>query len=262
MPRLASLLLALALACVLPSTADARNLIRGAFGHGTLATAGAPCTTPGANPSNRRADCPGIEATAFDTCIRDGFDQLCDVRVTAQAPAGWRFARWSEQSDRCATSTIATCTIRSQEVNCDDEGENCVTNEPGPFVVIAEFVDTRAPTITNIAGPAQLDIAFDDARQQTFGFTTNEDDEAPRFRCQLDAAPTANCENPHRLNGLVDGIDRLCVTATDASGLASVPLCRTWQQETTPTVVLGNRPPAATDRDRRGLHVHVQQGRA
>jgi hypothetical protein len=74
-------------------------------------------------------------------------------------------------------------TFRSFEEDCDSAGENCTENEPGPCHVVAEFADVRAPTITAIAGPAANTVAFNDARRQTFGYTTDEDDEAPAFQC-------------------------------------------------------------------------------
>jgi hypothetical protein len=88
---------------------------------------------------------------------------------------------------------------------------------------------------------------FRDSRQQSFGFTTDEDDEAPSFMCRHDSGAFDTCSSPHVWSAIPDGVHNLCVTATDASGLQSAdPSCRRWEQETNPTAAIVNRPPNAT----------------
>ena len=61
---------------------------------------------------------------------------------------------------------------------------------------------------------------FDDSRRQTFVFRTDEDEEAPTFRCRRDREPFAACTSPHTWSGIPDGEHLLCIAATDASGTA------------------------------------------
>ena len=137
---------------------------------------------PPATPESVLAQCAPMGAAAFGTCTNAGRDQLCDISVTAQPRAGWVFRRWAPQSNRCPGATNPVCTFRTREIDCDAAGEHCTVNEPGPFRLIAEFADRRAPTVALTGGPRAGETVFDDARRVAFAFTTDENDEAPTFQ--------------------------------------------------------------------------------
>ena len=179
-------------------------LVRGAFGSGTLLASST--TRSGDAPVDAGGRARAVRAAAFGTGINAGRDQLCDIAVTAQPRAGWVSRRWAPQSNRCAGATNPVCMFRTREVDCDDTGENCTVNEPGPFPLIAEFADRRAPTVQSTSGPRAGETVFDDARRVAFAFTTDENEEAPTFRCGLDAGPQAACASPHTLAGVPDGL--------------------------------------------------------
>jgi hypothetical protein len=246
------LLLSLLLTAILPTVAAADDrLVRGVSGRGEVRASSdrvppPVCAAPAANPEARLIRCPEIAAADFGTCRNAGRDQLCDITVTAVAPAGWAFRRWSPASSRCAGQATPNCTFRTRETLCDPAGEQCTVNEPGPFVMDAEFTNTRAPTVTFGAAPAAGRTLFDAAREAAFVFDTDEPEEAPAFRCARDGAAPAPCPREHTLRELADGIHTLCVTAADVSGAVGAPVCRTWRQETPPLAQLLSRPPAAT----------------
>jgi hypothetical protein len=259
-----AVLMTLALMCALPAAAAAdTSLTRGAFGHGTIFAGSAPpCTTPASNPQGVRVDCSVIGAVGFHTCTRHPRDpgRDCEITVRAEAPTGWTFDHWSEDTGPgkpCSGAGASpTCTFRTQQTTCTDGGENCETKEFGPWVVIAHFVDTRAPTVSFGTAPVEGSVVFRDSRQQNFGFSTNEEerDEEPSFRCQRDSGAFVACANPQLWSAIADGVHRFCVAAQDASGLPlddadgqpSNATCRRWEQETNPTASIVNRPPGAT----------------
>lgn len=108
-------------------------------------------------------------------------------------------------------------------------------------------MDTRAPTVSLSEAPEEGSVVLRDSRQQSFGFITSEDDEAPSFTCQHESGAFVACSNPHLWSAIADGVHNFCVRATDASGLQSTNVsCRRWEQETNPTASIVNRPPGAT----------------
>jgi hypothetical protein len=253
-----ALLLTLALMCAFPAAAAAdTSLTLGAFGHGTIFASSptsppAPlCTTPASNPQGAQVDCPAIDALRHGTCIRSPRDQSsdCEITVGAEAPAGWAFDHWSgktadDKPGPCSV-TDPTCTFKTQRTDC--RNSVCDTSEFGPWTVIAHFVDIRRPTVTLGEVPEEGSVVFRDTRQQSFAFTTSEDDEAPSFTCQHDSGAFVACSNPHLWSAITDGVHRLCVRAADASGLQSTNVaCRRWEQETNSTASIVNRPPGAT----------------
>lgn len=244
------IVLAVALTLPLPASAAADvSLVRGAFGHGIVSAGSAPpCTTPPATPATRRVDCGTIGAADFSTCVPVLRDLLCNITITAQAPnPGWAFKEWATVSSRCAGGAAPTCTFRTRETDCDVNGNNCVMREFGPFLMVAVFENRRSPTVTIERGPAEGDVVIDDSATQTFTWTTDEDDEAPTFRCFRDSGPSTPCTSPHTWNDIGDGQHFFCVAGFDASGSPSnVPACRRWRQETTPTVEILTGPPAVT----------------
>jgi hypothetical protein len=251
------LLFALVALALFPATASAdTSLTRGAFGHGTVVASSATgrptppeCTTPASTPQSVEADCAPITARSFAQCTQNGggTGHRCQITLSTQAPAGWRFDHWA--TGPCAGSA-AICTFLTSELSCSGGAEPVCgdENELGPWTVIAVFVDTRAPTLT-IGGPAQNAVALDDQGKQTFTFTTDEDDEAPSFQCRLDIGAVSACPNPATLSNLADGEHELCVTPSDASGLVGTQKCRHWDQERPATVRFADTPPAATNRD-------------
>ena len=243
------IVLALALTLPLPASAAADvSLVRGAFGHGIVSAGSAPpCMTPPATPATRRVDCGAIGAADFSTCGPVGTDTHCNITLTAQAPnPGWAFKEWAAVSSRCAGGTAA-CTFRTRERDCDANGGNCVEREFGPFLMVAVFENRRSPTVTFGRAPAEGDVVFDDSATQTFTWTTDEDDEAPTFRCAREGGRFEACTSPHTLRDLSDGEHFLCVFGIDASGSPSnQPDCRTWRQEITPVVEIVAAPPAVT----------------
>jgi hypothetical protein len=254
-----ALLTTLTLMCALPATAAAdTSLTRGAFGHGTVLASSAsprppapPCTTPASNPQAHQLNCAPIGAGGFGTCTErprnEGSD--CEITLVAQPPAGWSFDHWSSETQPgrpapCA-GTRADCTFKTQQTDC--RNSVCVPSEFGPWTVVAHFVDTRAPTVTLGEVPKEGSVVFSDTRQQSFAFTTDEDDEAPSFACQHDSGAFVACSNPHLWSAIADGMHKLCVRATDASGLQSTSTsCRRWEQETNPTASIVNHPPSTT----------------
>ncbi len=248
MPRL--LLAVLVLLCAFPAAAaaDSDALTLGITGHGTLSTDGPhTCTSPASTPEGTESDCTAFNANPPATCTSNQARTLvtCKLGILPVAPAGWRF---DHLSGAC-TTTLPGCQIITSFKQCTtgETGECGAPQLQGPWTVVAHFVDTRAPTITAIDGPADNAVVVSDTRQQSFTFTTNEDDEAPAFQCQRDGGAFGACANPHVWAALPDGIHTLCVKATDPSGLASTNTpCRSWEQETTPTAALLSAPPAAT----------------
>lgn len=241
--RLPILPILLLLACALPATAQADGaVVRAAFGHGTIKAGGAPdCTTPASNPQQQQADCsggvPGI-------CVPkpNGAGSRCQLSLVAQAPAGWRFDRWTGS---CAGS--GTCTLLTSDTACSG-GAEPVCDPPVEFfhTAVAVFVNTRAPTTTFVTAPAQDSTVFSATRAQTFRFGTDEDGEAPTYQCKLDAAAFAPCANPHTAANLADGVRELCVKAKDASGAEGPAVCRRWRQEVPPVATIKQGPAART----------------
>ncbi len=235
--------------------ADSDALTRGAFGHGTITASAAAgrtvppaCTTPASNPASVQANCPAFAAGNSGQCtIRSGgLGNFCQITLNAVASTGWAFDHWS--AGPCATSTNALCTFQTTNTSCTGGAEpECDPRQLfGPWTAVAVFNDTRAPTVT-IAGPGQNTVALDGQGQQTFSFTTNEDDEAPTFQCRLDIGATAACASPLTLSNLSNGEHELCVTPSDASGLAGTKECRHWDQERPAGVQLTSTPAAATN---------------
>ena len=235
---LRSLLLLLLVSFVLPATAAADDIARprrlrqrhaarelhAGSGAGLRDAAG----DTGGRPRAMRGDRSGR--------VRDlhhaGRDQLCDIAVTAQPRVGWAFRRWAPESNHCAGATNPVCTFRTREIDCDDTGERCTVNEPGPFRH-DRGVRGHARADGRVDGPrADEPIVFDDARQA--GSPSGA--MSPRRRRRSGAGATTGrrrLRSPHTLLGVPDGLHTFCVTATDASGGPSdVPACRAWRQET------------------------------
>jgi hypothetical protein len=250
------LLLLLVLLAVPASAAADTTLTRGAYGHGTVTTTHGPtrpappdCVTPAANPQGTQFTCAGIAAGGFAGCtvLGGGFGNHCDIGISAVAAAGWQFDGWV--SGPCPAASAA-CSFRVSDTACSGGAEPVCQDpvEHGPWTAIARFKDIRAPTTALTAGPAQNALLLTDTRQATFAFNTNEDDERPTFTCTLDGGAATACASPFTLSHLADGQHDLCVTATDASGMAGTPVCRHWEQQTNAAVTFTATPPAATNR--------------
>jgi hypothetical protein len=256
-PWLLAGLAALVLGGALPASAVAQDpdpgsdaLTRGAFGHGTVkanSATGRPtppeCTTPASNPEANQVNCTPIAAGSFGSCNVP--ERHCDITITAQAPAGWSFDHWS--GTQCA-GTNQSCSFQTTETICTGKpGEQeCHVHKLGPWTVIAHFRDVRDPTVSFDSAPASNSVVLSDSRQQQFSFATNEDDEAPSFRCRRDAGLFFVCTDPHTWSAIPDGEHDFCVGATDASGRPGASTCRHWEQETIPTATILTRPAGAT----------------
>lgn len=235
-------------ACCLPATARAQltdnyDLTRGVTGHGIVrANTEADCESPAATPQGAEVDCPIVSAFGFENCIPA--QRRCNASITAVAPTGWTFTRWTKGP--CQTSINAVCTFQSSETTCNAEND-CTTRGLGPWLAVAEFTDNRAPTMEFRIAPANNSVVISDTRRQDIAFGTDEDDEQPALQCSRDGGGFANCTSPDTRTNLADGIHSLCIKGKDPSGKDSTNQpCRTWQQETTPTATIQNAPPATT----------------
>jgi hypothetical protein len=245
------LLSALLILAILPAAASAQGsdtLTRGAFGHGTVIThgGGPACTTPASTPESRLLTCEPIAAGRFGDCPPPaGRPGSCAVLLTAVAPPGWVFDRW--QGNRCNGVTAPTCGFVVSEQACSGPDNECSLRHLGPFDMVAQFRNVRAPEVLLTAGPPPNRVVVDASRRQQFTFRTDEDEEAPTFRCRLDGGAFVACASPHVLENLADGEHDFCVQATDASGRPSfAPACRHWEQQTPPTATIVTHPSERT----------------
>ena len=217
---------------------------RGTVSVGTQAAAPAACTSPATTPQNSTyTGCGEVDGSSHDSCISDGAGgSVCTTQVTATAPAGWSFAGWSGD----CSGTTTTCNLDTSETTCDQEFKPPCSTELEPHDITAAFTDVRAPTTTFSSAPTSNSIVYSNSASQTFGWSTDEDDEATQFTCQRDLAGPSACSSGITWSSISDGLHQFCVRGTDASGLVGAVTCRSWDQETNPSASILTNPPATT----------------
>lgn len=170
------------------------------------------------------------------------------LRATNLDAAGWRYDHMKVcNPSRCIEdSSFNGPRILTRTQYCDVQVGGCEDWEYGPWTATVYFVDTRAPSAQWLSAPADSSIVYSDVTQQQFTFSTDENQEMPTFSCERDDSGVVEpCLSGWIWGQLGDGIHKLCVKAKDVSGLIGSATCRTWQQETFPTVQVVGGPPAS-----------------
>jgi uncharacterized repeat protein (TIGR02543 family) len=255
-PRISSvlfvLLLGIGLVPVTGGTAEAvvgtaAQVTAGVTGYGAVFTNGGPtCASLPSNPQSNEHDCTPSAPDAYDSCTTDSTGlTTCSVLLSEAVsdPAGWHFTGWSGD----CTGTTPTCRVTTSERECELIGgkPHCLDTFYD-VKAVAHFADDRAPTVSLTAAPAADAVVYNDSRSQQLGFTSNENAEGVTYVCSRDSAGYAACGTPFTWSSIADGVHSFCVRGTDASGLMGGAACRSWEQETNPTVTIVNHPAAYT----------------
>ncbi len=220
----------------------AASLQTGVVGYGTV-TAGdtTVCQSPRTNGGISTAghpneyDCAAFDPAGLQHCTTTNTgpgtsSTLCTVTLTASVvdAGGWAFDHWS--GDCSGTST--TCTLAVAETECDDQLKPPCRDIYESVTAIAQFRDTRAPVTSITSGPADHTVVWSQSRSADFDFVSgNEAGEIVSAQCRHDSGGWQDCSFPATWSSIPDGVHTFCVRQYDGSGLASVPACRSWEQE-------------------------------